>query len=725
MEGNEIKDPWMTSLMWLNDHFDVRMHQDKLLSGLPLSQGQLDQSLFLRAVERLSLSVVKIDRKNLAEAQFPVIVSLLDTGTPIVVTSHQTGTFRVIGSNGQSAEIADLSSQVEEFGWQIGCEAKLDARVEHVEKKKGHWLWSTVREVKPWYRDLLVASLMINVLALIVPLFTMNVYDRVVPNQAFNTLWVLVIGVSCVIVFDWLLREARSSVTDSAGQYIDNKLSSVLFSKVLGMKLENRPQSVGAFARQVQDFDSVRDFFTSITLVTLVDLPFTLLFLALIGWLGGAMMFVPVAVMFALLLLSLTMKGKIEQTQTESAQLSTQRQAQLFDCLSSLPEIKQGNAQGEMQKRWEQTSASLSNWQNRSRHYSNLVSHSIQSSQQIVTICLIVFGVYQISEGLLSMGGLIAIVMLSGRAAGSINQLSILMLRYQQTKTAVEGLTNIIELPQEDELGHQLSSGSFNGSVRFQDVSYQYPDSQTLSLNCIELNIRSGERVGVVGAAGSGKSTLLSLMAKQLSAEQGRVLFDDIDAQLWPSSVLRAKTGWVGQNSQLIYGSVIENITLGDKYIDQERITHAVNLSGLSGHMERLENGLETQVGEGGRFLSGGQRQSVAIARALYRQPNLLLMDEPTSSMDKVTETRLFNGLQSMPRDITMVITSHKPSFLALCDRIIVMDKGKIVGDGSPSEIFTSSSAKQGGRSRVRSISVVQGGQVAQSSQDVLGGQNE
>ncbi|MDF4652633.1 ABC transporter transmembrane domain-containing protein, partial [Vibrio parahaemolyticus] len=245
--------------------------------------------------------------------------------------------------------------------------------------------------------------------ALVIPLFTMNVYDRVVPNQAFSTLWVLVAGVSVIIIFDWLLRKARGVVTDTAGKYIDNKLSSILFSKVMGMKLEHRPASVGAFARQLQDFDSVRDFFTSASLVTLVDLPFTLLFLILIGGLGGAMMFIPIAVMFILLILGFAVKAKIEQSHTESAALSMKRQAHLFDSLSSLKEIKQNNATGEAQKRWEQTVSMLSDWQNQSRNYSNIVAYSIQSSQQIITVMLLVTGVYRISEGLLSMGGLIAI----------------------------------------------------------------------------------------------------------------------------------------------------------------------------------------------------------------------------------------------------------------------------------------------------------------------------
>ncbi|KJY82980.1 peptidase C39 [Vibrio galatheae] len=710
MEQRGEFDPWYEALQWWITHHHQSCHQDILLTGLPLENGRLDQQLFFRALERAQLSAASTPLSNLESFALPVMLIDKESQHPwIVIESHEQNYQVWRAGQIQTVPLSEIKRRAEQTVWHVTPIAKYDERVETLQpRKQGHWLWSVVAEVKPWYRDLLLASLLINLLALVVPLFTMNVYDRVVPNQAFSTLWVLVIGVVVVVIFDWLLRSARSAVTDVAGRYLDNKLSAILLSKVLGMKLENRPQSVGAFSRQIQDFDSVRDFFTSISLVTLIDLPFTLLFLILIGWLGGAMMFVPVIVMLVLVGMSLVMKGKIERTQQETAALSSQRQAQLIDCLVSLPEIKQNNAQGSIQKRWEQTVAQLSDWQNRSRYYSNLVAHSIQSSQQIVTICLIVFGVYQISEGVLSMGGLIAIVMLSGRAAGSINQLSLLMLRYQQTKTAIEGLNAIIDLPQEDQERNKLSQGEFKGGVRLENVSYQYPQSPTACLTEINLSIRSGERVGVVGVAGAGKSTLLSLIARQANPAQGRLFYDEIDSQLWPTSSIRHAVGWVAQSPQLLYGTVVENITLGELNVDQQRLSDAIRLSGLAGYLDRFSQGLETQVGEGGRFLSGGQRQAVALARALYRDFSLLILDEPTASLDTEAEMRLFHSLQSLPRDKSIIISSHRHSFLSLCDRILVIHQGKIVADGTPDEVLNKK--KEPSKRRVRSVSVVKGG---------------
>ncbi len=356
-------DIWLASILWLCQHYSIRCHRLKVTTGLPLVQGKLDDSLFERAANQAQLDVGLHPKNKLNTASLPA-VGITETGTPIIISECTDGVFKTIQFqiNDEHTPTPVVSQQsgdelthlLSGDVWQVSPMQMADPRVDDIKPKpKKHWLRAAISEVKPWYRDLLIASIFINLLALVVPLFTMNVYDRVVPNQAFNTLWVLAAGVSIALIFDWLLREARSAITDMAGHHIDTKLSAILMQKVLGMKLEHRPQSAAAFARQIQDFDSVREFFTSVTLVTLVDLPFTLFFLALIGWLGGPMMFVPIAVMIILLLISTIMKGKIGQTLDESARLSTQKQTQLLDSLYNLSDIKQNNAEGIIQRRWE------------------------------------------------------------------------------------------------------------------------------------------------------------------------------------------------------------------------------------------------------------------------------------------------------------------------------------------------------------------------------------
>ncbi|WP_411991312.1 type I secretion system permease/ATPase [Agarivorans sp. DSG3-1] len=701
----EQQDAWLDSIEWMCRHFGQSFNRLTLLRGLPLENGQLNADLFARACQQTGLKAVPVKLEQ--TQKFSGVLVALDKQQQLRMVTEidqQMVNYQFSNKNAVCQQtLKNFKAEVSQQLWLISPTVTKDARVEQLhDTKQQHWITQALNEVKPWFRDLLLASVFINLLAMVVPLFTMNVYDRVVPNQAFNTLWTLAIGVSVALLFDWLLRKARSNITDMAGKQIDNKLSASIMQKVLGMSLENKPQSVGAFSRQIQDFDSVREFFTSITLVTLVDLPFTLFFLVLIAWLGGPMVFVPLSVLIGLLSFSLLMKAKIAASMEQSAKLSTQRQAELFETLSSLTEVKQFNAEGASQRTWEQTTSQMSDWQIRSRHLSNLVSHSIVTSQQVVTIGLVVIGVYRISEGLLSMGGLIAIVMLSGRAAGAINQLSMLILRYQQCRSAIQGLEQVMELPQEHKPEQIIQPGSFKGKLVFDKVSLCYPEQNFNALSNIELQVMPGERLGIIGSAGSGKSSLISLMAGQYSPTSGQILYQDIDSSMWPSTVLRQQIGWLGQDAHLVFGSVIQNILLGESELDEQKLASAISQSGLQTHLERLSNGLESQVGERGMLLSGGQRQAVALARALYRQPKLLLLDEPVSSLDNNNQSLIKQSLSKLPRDMTMVISSHQQSLLSICDRIIVLERGHLVANDKASVVLGLQSKKRHSVSVVR-----------------------
>ncbi|MBB1345164.1 MULTISPECIES: ATP-binding cassette domain-containing protein [unclassified Pseudoalteromonas] len=661
------------------DALHLRHQSDNLLLGLPsneFSAHHLEQALS-------NINVSAQQQTTPKHYAYPAL-ALDKEGYFWFFENDGKSTF----SSLDEAKPKQLSDIDKELIWYLSHDNVTDERSEKLHTRIPSWLKPAWDQVKPFYNSLLLASLTVNLLALVVPLFTMNVYDRVVPNAALDTLWVLATGATIAIVFDWLLKQARGHLTDAAGRQIDLRISSMLYAKVLGMRLEQRPASAGAYAKQVQDFDSVREFITSATLVSVIDLPFTLLFLALIFWLGGLIVLIPVVVLTLVVITSAVLQARLSESVEQASKLSTQRQAYLIENLNQLVELKQMNGQAGAQQKLEQTLAQMVDWQNKSRHSATTLTHTVASLSQFTSIALIVFGVYLISNGDISMGALIAIVMLSGRASGSISALAGLVLKYKQTQTAIESVKNIMALEQEQKSGENTINAPVNGNITARHLSFQYHEQELEAVHSINFEIKQGEKIGLYGRAGSGKSTLLAIIAGQYRATSGQLLIDDIDIRHWSLSALRKQSGWVAQSPSLFYGTVLENITLGAQNITPTNLTNALVKSGVSRFIDRLESGLETQVGEFGRFLSGGQRQAVCIARALLKDDNaLLILDEPSSAMDAGHEKLLIKTLQD--RTETVVISSHRKDMLTICDRIFVLDHGRLKSIETPSSLFS------------------------------------
>ncbi|NAZ91138.1 type I secretion system permease/ATPase [Vibrio toranzoniae] len=698
-----MQDPLLNSLIYVSRYYGLANSPEALLNGLPLSDGKLTPFLFPRSAERAGL-VAKENRSDLENIPHLILpaVLLLKQGEACVLNS--------IDIEKQEAEIITAESgmvpiiiPVEELKEQfigryflVKKQFRYDERSPEVLKtRKGHWFWSTIWESKNIYRDVLIASILINIFAIAAPMFTRLVYDKVVPNLAFETLWVLASGIFVVFLFDLLLKLMRSYFIDVAGKKSDILISSKLFSKVLGIRMEAKPASVGAFAKNLQEFESIREFFTSATIGSLIDLPFAIMFLALIWLMAGNLVFVPVTGVVILVIYALLIQGPLRRTIEEGSRLASQKYANLIESLAGLETVKLFSAQSQFQFRWEEAVAHMANWNIKSRRITDSIQNTAGFVQQSTNVGMIIFGVYLIAEGELTMGGLIAATMLSGRAIGPLVQLSLLSTRYNQAKSSMTLIEQVMSMPDEQEEGKRyIHRPIIQGHIALDKVTFHYPDAPMASIRDLTLNITPGEKVAIIGRIGSGKTTLERLIMGLYKPTEGHVRIDDTDMEQLHHVDVRRNIGCVPQDSNLFYGSVRDNITLGRPLVDDRDVMDAANRAGVTAFTQQDPAGLERQVGEGGGLLSGGQRQSVAIARAFLGRPPVLLMDEPTSAMDNRSEMHIKHQLSQLLPSETLILITHKTSMLDIVDRVIVMEKGSIIADGPKAQVL--SDLKQG-----------------------------
>ncbi|UIJ42664.1 type I secretion system permease/ATPase [Vibrio kanaloae] len=698
-----MQDPLLNSLIYVSRYYGLANSPEALINGLPLSDGKLTPFLFPRSAERAGL-VAKENRSDLENIPHLILpaVLLLKQGEACVLNS--------IDIAKQEAEIITAESgmvpiiiPVEELKEQfigryflVKKQFRYDERSPEVLKtRKGHWFWSTIWESKNIYRDVLIASILINIFAIAAPMFTRLVYDKVVPNLAFETLWVLASGIFVVFLFDLLLKLMRSYFIDVAGKKSDILISSKLFSKVLGIRMEAKPASVGAFAKNLQEFESIREFFTSATIGSLIDLPFALMFLALIWLMAGNLVFVPVTGVVILVIYALLIQGPLRRTIEEGSRLASQKYANLIESLAGLETVKLFSAQSQFQFRWEEAVAHMANWNIKSRRITDSIQNTAGFVQQSTNVGMIIFGVYLIAGGELTMGGLIAATMLSGRAIGPLVQLSLLSTRYNQAKSSMTLIEQVMSMPDEQEEGKRyIHRPIIQGHIALDKVTFHYPDAPMASIRDLTLNITPGEKVAIIGRIGSGKTTLERLIMGLYKPTEGHVRIDDTDMEQLHHVDVRRNIGCVPQDSNLFYGSVRDNITLGRPLVDDRDVMDAANRAGVTAFTQQDPAGLERQVGEGGGLLSGGQRQSVAIARAFLGRPPVLLMDEPTSAMDNRSEMHIKHQLSQLLPSETLILITHKTSMLDIVDRVIVMEKGSIIADGPKAQVL--SDLKQG-----------------------------
>ncbi len=693
---NSHVDPLIDCLVLLTRHHGSPMTAEALAAGLPRVDNLLPPSQLARAASRAGLSsrLAKLSLDKLRAHQLPALLLLKDKQACLLMEIGQDGQCLIREPDSPDAArqvpMDELAKHYSGMLAIIKPRFRFDARAPEIGNVRGrHWFWGAIFSNWRLYRDALLAALLVNIFATIIPLYSMNVYDRVVPNHAIETLWVLSIGALLMLLFDLSLRTIRAYIIDTASRRIDVSLSALIMERVLGMKMSSRPSSVGSFAANLRAFEGVRDFVASATVTTLVDLPFVFIFLLVMVWIAPWMA-VPSLVGMALIIgVAWVTQAKMHELTETTYRAGAQRNATLIESLVGLETLKALGAEAEFQRRWERSTQFIAQVSNRTRLLSaGTVNFSVMI-QQLTNICTVMVGVYLLADGELTTGAIIAGGMLSGRILSPLGQVAGLMMQFQGARTGLESLELQMAMPVERPPGHSfVHRPLFNGDIEFKDVSFAYPGRDQAVLRKVNLKIRAGEKVGVIGRIGSGKTTLEKLILGLYEPSEGAVLIDGVDARQIDPAELRRAIGFVSQDSNLFYGTLKENIALGTPFADDAAILAAAQLGGVTDFANAHPQGFDMLIGERGESLSGGQRQSVAIARALINDPPMLLLDEPSSSMDHQSEEQLKQRLRAFATHKTMLLITHRTSLLDLVDRLIVIDNGAIVADGTKAQVI-------------------------------------
>ena len=692
-------DPLLDCLMQLAKLHGRLATRTGLSSGLPLVHNRLTVELFSRAADRAELSSRVLHRplEKISDLHLPVVLLLKDRKACLLIGIEEKGQqLRIILPETGMGEKTVAKQEMEDlytgYGIFVRPKFRMDRQTSEeislTDSGKG-WFWGTIFESWRIYRDVFFASFLINIFGLASPFFVLNVYDRVIPNAAFETLWVLAIGVTIIYIFAVIMRGLRGYFVDEAGKRANLKISAALLQKVLGLRMEARPQSIGSFSKNLQEFESILDFITSFSITALIDMPFVILALLVIWYLGGIIVWVQIVSIILLLGYAFFIQAPLRKAVEQSFQASSQKNAILIEGLTGLETIKMLGAESQIQRAWEEAVSYIAKWSARSRFLSSSVNHFSFFVQSMSVVGIVIVGVYMISNGDLSQGGLIALVILSRQAIAPMSQVVSLATRYHRAKAALKALNQIMVLPVERPEGKTfLHRAEIKGAIEIQNLTFGYPNQTAKILNNISFKIKPAEKVGIIGPIGSGKTTLGKLILGLYQPLSGMVSMDGTDIRQIDPADLRHSIGYVSQDITLFRGTIRDNIIMGTHNIDDNAVLRAAELTGVSEFVKKHSMGFDMEVGELGRGLSGGQRQCVALARAMLLDPPVLVLDEPTSNMDNRTETLLRDNLSKVVSSKTVILISHRASLLEMVDRLIVIDNGTVVADGPKASVL-------------------------------------
>jgi ATP-binding cassette subfamily C protein LapB len=690
-------DSLLECLIFLSKYHKRETSAESLTFGLPIHKSSMNVDMFLQASQRIGFTtkVVKRDIPNITKLALPSVL-LLEKDRSCVLLDYDinNGEAQVI-LPGLSKGVTTMSMEKLQSEYTgsliiIKPEFSFNNKVEKevVIDQPKDWFWGTLKRNRGIYKQVIIVSLFINLFILATPLFTMNVYDRVLPNNALETLWVLFIGISLVMLFDFILKMLRSYFLGVASKRADTVISNRIFNQLLNIKINAKPASTGQFVSRLQSFESVREFFTSATIAAAVDFPFVIIFIIVIFYIGGPLGYITIATVTISMLVSWYMQRPLKEIIEKSVKEEQIKHTTLIETVTGLEIIKSIRAQNRMRTHWDQSVNKTIHYADKGQFLSQTITFFTAFISQFSNILIVAAGVYLASEGEMTMGAIIAAMILNGRVISPVSQLVGMIIKYDKTMLSLENLDEVMKMPVEKENKTYISRPNLSGTIEFKDVQFAYKDQNHQTLKDINLKIEQGERVAILGKIGSGKSTMLKLIMNLYEPTKGSVLIDSVDIRQIDPVDLRQAIGVVPQEPFLFMGTIKDNITIGEQYVSDEELLRASKVAGLNEFLGKHEAGYDLIVGERGEGLSGGERQAVTLARALISNPNILMLDEPTNSMDRQTEKMFIDRIKNIIEDKTLIVVTHKTSLLQLVDRVIIVEDGKIILDGPKEEVF-------------------------------------
>ncbi|MBB5687670.1 type I secretion system permease/ATPase [Sphingobium boeckii] len=687
-------DPLRDGLVLLCALLGRQTNAAELGDGLPLEQGRLPLNMVARALRRIDIAarVALHDLRDIETYLMPALL-ILNDGRGLILTrlSDDAADVLVPDSGGGQQRMTLAALDALYSGTTVFAKARYrdDGRTGGFAATTGeHWFFGTLKRYRRDYAEVALAAMMANLLAIGSALFAMQVYDRVVPNAAFDTLWILASGVALAILLEAVLRMMRASLLDNMGKRLDLKLSSQLFERVLNTRLSAKPPSLGAFSTQIREFESVREFFTSSSAAVISDLPFVLVFLIIIALIGGPIVWVPVGAIALILIPGLISQRKLGALSRRNLREGAVKNSILLESIENLETVKAARAEGRCLRLWEDLTAELASTATRTSALATALSYSASMVAQLCYVGVVVYGVYRISDGAMTVGALIACSILASRGIAPMSQAASILGRWQHIRVALEGLDQLMNAPTERPQGIVfIRKERLAGAYFLEELKLQYGDSPPV-VNVAKLVIHAGERVALLGGNGAGKSTLLRLLSGLADPASGRLMLDDARMSAIDPADRRRAIGYLPQDVALLHGSLRENLNLEGAALSDDDLFEALDGVGLGAFVRANPLGLDMPILGSGSF-SGGQRQAVGLARVLLQDPRIVLLDEPTAFFDQGSEKHVIDYLQNWLGDRTLIATTHKKSLLVLVDRAIVLRQGRVIMDGPLDSIVT------------------------------------